>query len=98
MDAVPSPPRVLQTARVGFERPSFSATPPVCAAPLRKVTAEWVAARPNAPNIGRKWTGCGVEIEAFGSPISAMVIVPILRTRSGFTAKKAGDQIGRAHV
>ena len=31
-------------------------------------------ARPNAPNIGRMSTGCGVGMDAFGSPIGAQAI------------------------
>ena len=40
-----------------------------CAAALTKVTDDCSTLRPNAPNIGRVYTGCGVGIEAFGSPI-----------------------------
>ena len=36
-----------------------------------------------APNMGRIFTGCGVGIEALGSPICAHAIVPPLITISG---------------
>ena len=50
-------------------------------------------ARPKPPNMGRECTGCGVGMEALGSPIMATAMVPIFSTMSGFTPKKAGDQI-----
>jgi hypothetical protein len=40
--------------------------------------------------------GCGVGIEAFGSPIGAAAITPPLMTMSGFTPKNAGDQRTRS--
>lgn len=37
----------------------------------RKVRLVEYGARPNDPNIGRVYTGCGVGIDAFGSPMAA---------------------------
>src|SRR5579863_7931700 len=76
--------------------PSFLPRPALTAAFEAKTTEDAVRARPNAPNIGRKWTGCGVGIEAFGSPIGAATIEPPLMMQSGLTPKKAGDQITRS--
>ena len=47
-------------------------------------------ARPSAPNIGRKCTGCGVGIDALASPIGAAAIMPPFKIMEGFTPKNAG--------
>ena len=47
-------------------------------------------ARPYAPNICRINTGCGVGIDAFGSPICAQAMNPPLITISGFAPKNVG--------
>src|SRR5258706_2766231 len=47
-------------------------------------------ARPKLPNIGRIYTGCGVGMLAFGSPICDQAITPPLITISGLTPKNAG--------
>ena len=85
-------PRVFSTGAVFFDIPSFSQIPSSWAAPLTKVMAEEVTERPNDPNIGRKCAGCGVGIEALGSPIIPPAIVPPTRTISGFVPKNAGVQ------
>ena len=53
-------------------------------------------APPNAPNMGRMCTGCGVGIDALGSPIGAAAMAPPLMTQSGFTPKNAGDHSTRS--
>src|SRR5215210_5442778 len=47
-------------------------------------------ARPKLPNMGLVKTGCGVGIDALGSPMAADMGKPPFRTISGFTPKKAG--------
>ncbi len=61
-----------------------------------KVTDEMASAPPKAPNIGRKCTGCGVGMEALGSPIAASAIIPPLITSDGLTPKNAGFQTTRS--
>ena len=61
-----------------------------------KLTQVLASARPKAPNIGRMCTGCGVGIEALGSPIAAATIAPPLTMIAGFTPKKAGFQSTRS--
>ena len=46
--------------------------------------------------MGRLNTGCGVGMEALGSPMAASTKKPPLTTRSGLTPKKAGFQITRS--
>src|SRR5258706_12557980 len=53
-------------------------------------------ARPIAPNIGRISTGCGVGIDALGSPICAQAMTPPLITISGLAPKNADRQITRS--
>src|SRR5207237_452299 len=77
-------------------RPSFSGTPVSIAACDVKLTHDTASADPYAPNIGRKWTGCGVGIDALGSPIAAIAIIPPLITSDGLTPKKAGFQRRRS--
>jgi hypothetical protein len=78
------------TATSRFARP-YRAGPPSSSA-SRDTNATDVAptARPYAPNIGRMTSGCGVGIDAFGSPICAHAMNPPLSTSSGFTPKNAG--------
>jgi hypothetical protein len=45
-----------------------------------KAIEEVIAALPRDPNIGRMYTGWGVGIEAFASPIWAQAILPPLMT------------------
>ncbi len=47
-------------------------------------------ARPKPPNMGRECTGCGVGMEAFGSPIGATAIMPPLMISDGLAPKNAG--------
>src|SRR5260370_41337695 len=55
----------------------------------------WVAA-PNAPNMGRYRTGCGVGMDALVSPITLQAMNPPLMIISGLTPKKAGLQTTRS--
>ena len=48
---------------------------------------------PKEENIGLEYTGCGVGIDALGSPICAQAILPPCNTISGLTPKKAVSQI-----
>ena len=88
--------RVFFTATSGRVRPSLSPMPASSAACETKVTHETASALPKAPNIGRKCTGCGVGIDAFGSPIAAAAMMPPLITSDGLTPKKAGFQTTRS--
>src|SRR3954451_19553257 len=76
--------------------PSFLPRPAATAAFDVNITDEAVSDLPNAANIGRYCTGCGVGIEAFGSPIGAATIEPPLMTQSGLTPKNAGDHSTRS--
>ena len=82
--------RVWRTGTACLRRPSCAGTPRSSAACDMKVTDEIASAPPNEPNIGRKCTGCGVGIEAFGSPIAAKAIMPPLTISDGLTPKNAG--------
>ena len=53
-------------------------------------------ARPKEANIGRLRTGCGVGIDAFGSPIAAWAMKPLFNTISGLIPKNAGFQMTRS--
>src|SRR4051794_16445871 len=94
--------RRLRTLAIGasvFARPSRS---PIRASNARrdtKVSELFASAPPNAPNIGREYTGCGVGIDALASPIIADAIVPPFRIRLGLTPKNAGFHTTRsAHL
>ena len=54
------------------------------------------AVRPNAPNIGRGSTGCGVGIDALASPIAPHAITPPLTTTCGRTPKNRGSYSTRS--
>src|SRR5713101_8094496 len=71
--------------------PSFLASPEDTAAFEENTTDEAVSDLPKAANIGWKCTGCGVGIDALGSPIGAATMEPPLMMQSGLTPKKAGD-------
>src|SRR5436190_16139797 len=88
--------RVPFTAAIGRVMPHFLATPLAIAAADVKITGLATRLLPKAPNIGRKWTGCGVGIEPLGSPIGAATIDPPISTMSGLTPKKAGAHITRS--
>ena len=84
----------LPTSRVGVtadsrrRSPSRSARPSSSAAGATKVTA-W--SLPSAStSVGRISTGCGVGIDAFGSPSAARTIAPPLITSSGGCRRTAG--------
>ena len=47
--------------------------------------------------MGRICTGCGVGMDALGSPICAHAMAPPLRMISGLAPKKAGLQAGREY-
>ena len=63
---------------------------------FRKAVARFVdaevapVARPKAPNIGRMDTGCGVGMDALGSPIWAQAMNPPLSTSSGLAPNSPG--------
>ena len=98
MSALPMP-RQCFTGRMRFS--SFSAAMWPSAMARCETNARLVApvARPSAPNIGRMYEGCGVGIEAFGSPICAHAMKPPLSTSSGRDPKKAGRHRQRsAHL
>ena len=89
MSAFPSL-RTLPTAAMVLVNPSRPAMSASKAARETKVSELFASDPPKAPNIGRPYTGCGVGIDAFGSPIIAAAIVPPLRIRLGLTPKNAG--------
>src|SRR5512132_4404117 len=76
--------------------PSLRASPPVIAAFEVNTTDDAVSDLPSAANIGWQCTGCGVGMEAFGSPMGAATIEPPLMMQSGLTPKKAGDHSTRS--
>src|ERR1700761_6520038 len=76
--------------------PSLRASPEATAALDENTTEEAVSDLPKAANIGWYCTGCGVGIDAFGSPIGAATIEPPLMMHSGLTPKKAGDHSTRS--
>ena len=78
------------TAATRFCNPNCFGTSRSIACCERKVKLVLNGARPKLPNIGRVNTGCGVGIEAFGSPIAADMGKPPFKTISGFTPKNAG--------
>ena len=81
--------RVSPTARSSRRSPSRSASPASSAAGATHASDASAAPRPEPANIGRPSTGCGVGIEAFGSPIGAHAIAPPLMTTCGRTPKNA---------
>src|ERR1700720_3215102 len=88
--------RHLLTGRTIFFKPSFAGNPAVIAACETKVIAVAEVAAPKLPNIGRYNTGCGVGMDAFGSPIALHAMNPPFTTISGFAPKKAGFQSTRS--
>src|SRR4051794_21676110 len=82
--------RQLRTAARRFESPYDGATPRSIECCDTNASDAPPPAPPYDPNIGRMLTGCGVGIEALGSPICAQAIKPPLSTNSGLTPKKAG--------
>mmetsp|Transcript_125600 Transcript_125600/g.349746 ORF Transcript_125600/g.349746 Transcript_125600/m.349746 type:complete len:216 (-) Transcript_125600:1998-2645(-) len=84
--------RVDFTAMTCLSRPYLSLTPAPAAAAETKLTQLGPTALPKLPNMGRINTGCGVGIEALGSPICAHAIVPPFMTNSGFAPNIAGVQ------
>ena len=61
-----------------------------------KVMLVAAIAAPKLPNIGRYSTGCGVGMEALGSPIALQAMNPPFTIISGFTPKNAGFQSTRS--
>ncbi len=84
-------PRQSSTATTRCDSPSRSASPSSTAAGDTKAIDVWPAVRPNAPNIGRGSTGCGVGIDALASPIAPHAITPPLTTTCGRTPKNRGS-------
>eukprot|EP00966_Prymnesium_polylepis_P098020 2270222-Prymnesium_polylepis.1 len=52
---------------------------------------------PREPNMGRITTGCGVGMDALGSPICAQAMVPPLTIISGLAPNRACEARARAH-
>mmetsp|Transcript_39931 Transcript_39931/g.118454 ORF Transcript_39931/g.118454 Transcript_39931/m.118454 type:complete len:262 (+) Transcript_39931:516-1301(+) len=88
--------RVPLTGSVDLLSPYRAPTPAACAAPDTKASEVPPTAPGCAPNIGRITTGCGVGMEAFGSPICAHAMVPPLMTISGFAPNSAGFHTTRS--
>ena len=84
-------PRQSATGTTRCESSSRSARPSSTAAGATKAIEVCPAVRPNAPNIGRGSTGCGVGIEALASPIAAQAITPPFTTTWGRTPKNRGS-------
>src|SRR6202167_606248 len=82
--------RQFLTVAMRFFSPSSCRTPAFRAASDTKVMLVGAVAAPKLPNIGRYSTGCGVGIEAFGSPMALQAMNPPLTIISGFTPKNAG--------
>ena len=88
-------PRVSPTATtVGREAEPLE---PTSSAAARRTRASAAPPRGREPaNIGRISTGCGVGIDALGSPIGAQAIAPPLITSCGRTPKNAGSHSTRS--
>src|SRR5580698_10675610 len=82
--------RQFLTGAMSFFRPSRCAMSALSDASDTKVMLVAAVAAPKLPNIGRYITGCGVGIEAFGSPMALQAMNPPLTIISGFTPKNAG--------
>src|SRR5580658_7408139 len=82
--------RQFRTGATNFLRPSLCDTPALSDASEINVMLVGAIAAPKLPNIGRYITGCGVGIEAFGSPMALQAMKPPFTIISGFTPKKAG--------
>src|SRR5580692_7537469 len=82
--------RQFETASTRLFKPYSSVTPLDFASLLTKLMEIGPGADPKAPNIGRIKTGCGVGMDALGSPICAHAIIPPLMTISGFAPNNAG--------
>src|SRR5258708_28620690 len=82
--------RQPRTASMRLVKLADERTPFSLHKPLTKLIEMGPAAEPNAPNIGRMNTGCGVGMEALGSPICDHAMTPPLMTISGFAPKNAG--------
>src|SRR4051812_11142152 len=91
--------RVFDTGDSVFCSPIRAPISDENAAPDTNVSELFASDAPNAPNCGRECTGCGVGIDAFGSPIIALAMVPPLRISDGLTPKNIGFQMTRsAHL
>ena len=88
--------RVLDTARSLRRSPSWSARPASSAAGETNETDRSGAA--GAARVGRSRVGCGVVMDAFGSPSEPQTTAPPLTTISGRTAKKRGSHNTRSAI
>mmetsp|Transcript_8525 Transcript_8525/g.18656 ORF Transcript_8525/g.18656 Transcript_8525/m.18656 type:complete len:272 (-) Transcript_8525:1560-2375(-) len=88
--------RVPRTGSTRLERPYLAFTSALAAAAETKATEVRPTAPGEAPNIGRITTGCGVGMDALGSPIWAHAMVPPLMTISGLAPKSSGFQRTRS--
>ena len=83
-------------SRTTFSRPSERGTPAWMDAWDMNVMDERAAALPYAPNALRYQRGCGVGMDAFGSPMTPWTICPPLMIRSGLTPKNLGSHSTRS--
>ncbi len=86
--------RVGRTASTSRRNPSDSRRPFSAAAGDTNDTASDAAS--SATSAGRISTGCGVGIDAFGSPRAAHTMAPDLRTTDGRTPKNLGSHSTRS--
>src|SRR5271168_2769024 len=84
--------RQFLTVAMRFFKPRRCGIPALSDASERNVMLVEAVAAPKLPNIGRYSTGCGVGMDAFGSPIALHAMNPPLTTISGFAPKNAGFQ------
>ena len=89
-------PRTSTTGTSARRTAIRAASPLSTAAGATKASEVAAATTGAAPHIGRGSTGCGVGMEAFGSPIAAQATMPPLRTACGRTPKNAGSQSTRS--
>src|SRR5271170_8521914 len=88
--------RQFRTGAIGFFRPSRWGMPAMSDASETKVMLVGAVAAPKLPNMERYSTGCGVGIEALGSPMALHAMNPPFTIISGFTPKNAGFQRTRS--
>src|ERR1700693_267866 len=78
--------------------PSLRASPPATAALEENITEDAVSDLRKAAHLGGERSGCGVGMEALGSPMGAATIEPPLMMQSGLTPKNAGDHSTRSAI
>src|SRR5277367_955037 len=88
--------RQFLTVAMRFFKPRRCGIPALKEASERNVILVGAIAAPKLPNIGRYSTGCGVGMEAFGSPMALQAMNPPFTISSGLTPKNAGFQRTRS--